>query len=81
VRAAFLSTQPRSITCTAVYNGAARFNQFRLASSERDCAQANRVTLTKTGRCDYSSGNDFAHYLMPPGVAKHFAGGLESFAH
>jgi hypothetical protein len=69
------------MTCIAVYNGAARFNQLRLASSERGCAQANRVSFTEAGRCNYSSGNDFTHHLMLPGVAKHFASGLERFAH
>jgi len=46
----------------------------------RGCTQANGVTLTNTRRCNNSSGGSFAHDLSLAGVAKDFAGSLESFA-
>jgi hypothetical protein len=51
------------------------------APGQRGRPQANRITLTKSRRRNNSSGYNFARHLMLAGVAKQFAGSLESFAH
>jgi hypothetical protein len=37
--------------------------------AERGFPQANRITLTKSCRCNNSSGDDFARHFRPTGVA------------
>ena len=44
--------------------------------AERGFQQASRITLTKSCRCDNSSGDGFAHRLPLA-----FAGSVESFTH
>jgi hypothetical protein len=46
------------------------FDQFCLATSKRGSAQANWVALTNTGRCNNSSGDDFACYRIVAGLGK-----------
>jgi hypothetical protein len=56
-----------------------------VSSASRRCEgsfqQASRIALTKSGRCNNSSGDDFARHLGLIGVAQLFAGSIEGFAH
>jgi hypothetical protein len=56
--------------------GGAREWAALVGLAERGFQQASRITLTKSCRCDNSSGDGFAHRLPLA-----FAGGVESFSH
>jgi hypothetical protein len=49
--------------------------------AERGFPQTNRVTLTKSCRCNDSASDDIARNLRLAGVLKLFAGSFESFTH
>ena len=68
-------------TCAAPQATKAWSVLFAGPLSKRGCAQANRVTLANSCRCNNSSGDDFARHSRLARLVKFFARGVESFTH
>jgi ubiquinone/menaquinone biosynthesis C-methylase UbiE len=87
----FLRDRDKAVTCacpgtrsprsSSVATGPGFLLSPLVRVAERGFPQANWITLTKSCRCNNSSGDDVARHFRPAGVAKLFAGSFKSFTH